>query len=146
MLEHRPAPICFSFVNSGSLLDALFVSPVSPSTEERLHDGGDSACGPLVVVFWVVVVVLVFFSTIRLFFPPFNDDLGTMPTRRPYWGQGTWELGTGKWNWGQGTGGRELGTTLHRRERVLLLAQVEPWAGGGGMLDARVGTLKWAEN
>ena len=28
--------------------------------------------------------VLVFFSTIRLFFPPFNDDLGTMPTRRPY--------------------------------------------------------------
>ena len=153
------------------------------------------------MVFWVVVVVLVFFSTIRLFFPPFNDDLGTMPTRRPYswelragnwgrelgagnwgqqtgdrelgtgkweqgtggrelgqgtgrdleaanWGQGTWdrELGTGKWNWGQGTGGRELGTTLHRRERVLLLAQVEPWAGGGGMLDARVGTLKWAEN
>ena len=31
-----------------------------------------------------MVVVLVFFSTIRLFFPPFNDDLGTMPTRRPY--------------------------------------------------------------
>ena len=29
-------------------------------------------------------VVLVLFSTIRLFFPPFNDDLGTMPTRRPY--------------------------------------------------------------
>ena len=27
---------------------------------------------------------LVLFSTIRLFFPPFNDDLGTMPTRRPY--------------------------------------------------------------
>ena len=33
---------------------------------------------------WVVVVVLVLFSTIRLTFPPFNDDLGTMPTRRPY--------------------------------------------------------------
>ena len=33
---------------------------------------------------WVVVVVLVIFSTIRLTFPPFNDDLGTMPTRRPY--------------------------------------------------------------
>ena len=31
-----------------------------------------------------MVVVLVIFSTIRLFFPPFNDDLGTMPTRRPY--------------------------------------------------------------
>ena len=171
--------------------------------------------------FWVVLVVLVLFSTIRLFFPSFNDDLGTMPTRRPYswkkkvgtgnlgqgtgdrtgtgdreletgnwrqgtgagnwgagnwaqqtgdrelgtgkwrqgtggrelgqgtgrdlgaanWGQGTWdrELGTGNWNWGQGTGGRELGTTLRRRERVLLLAQVEPWAGGGGLLDARVG-------
>ena len=40
--------------------------------------------GPFVVVFWVVFVVLVIFSTIRLFFPPFNDDLGTMPTRRPY--------------------------------------------------------------
>ena len=34
--------------------------------------------------FWVVLVVLVLFSTIRLFFPSFNDDLGTMPTRRPY--------------------------------------------------------------
>ena len=32
----------------------------------------------------VFVVVLVIFSTIRLTFPPFNDDLGTMPTRRPY--------------------------------------------------------------
>ena len=31
-----------------------------------------------------MLVVLVLFSTIRLFFPPFNDDLGTMPTRRPY--------------------------------------------------------------
>ena len=29
-------------------------------------------------------MVLVIFSTIRLTFPPFNDDLGTMPTRRPY--------------------------------------------------------------
>ena len=28
--------------------------------------------------------MLVIFSTIRLFFPPFNDDLGTMPTRRPH--------------------------------------------------------------
>ena len=34
--------------------------------------------------FWVVLVVFVLFSTIRLFFPSFNDDLGTMPTRRPY--------------------------------------------------------------
>ena len=33
---------------------------------------------------WVALGVLVLFSTIRLFFPPFNDDLGTMPTRRPY--------------------------------------------------------------
>ena len=31
---------------------------------------------------WVVLGLLVLFSTIRLFFPPFNDDLGTMPTRR----------------------------------------------------------------
>ena len=36
-------------------------------------------------------------------------------------------------NWGQGTG-----PTLRRQERVLL-AQVEPWAGGGRMPDARVG-------
>ena len=46
-----------------------------PSTEERLQDGGDSAlgCGWLLVfVGWVVFV------------PSFNDDLGTMPTRRPY--------------------------------------------------------------
>ena len=35
-------------------------------------------------LFWVVFVVLVLFSTIRLFFPPFNHDLGTMPTRRPH--------------------------------------------------------------
>ena len=28
---------------------------------------------------------------------------------------------------------------MRRRERVLLLAQVEPWAGGGRMLDERVG-------
>ena len=51
------------------------------------------------------------------------------------------ELGTG--NWGQQTGDRELGAgnwrTTRRRERVLLLAQVEPWAGGGRMLDERVG-------
>ena len=40
--------------------------------------------GLLLCFFWVVFVVLVLFSTIRLFFPPFNDDLGTMPTRRPY--------------------------------------------------------------
>ena len=53
-------------------------------------------------------------------------------------GQGTGDR-LGNWNWGQGTGGRELGTTLRRRERVLLLAQVEPWAGGGRVLDARVG-------
>ena len=38
----------------------------------------------LLLWFLVVFVVLVPFSTIRLFFPPFNDDLGTMPTRRPY--------------------------------------------------------------
>ena len=62
------------------------------------------------------------------------------------WGQqtGDRELGTGNWGQGTGTGDRELGagnwaTLLRRRERVLLLAQVEPWAGGGGMLDARVG-------
>ena len=53
------------------------------------------------------------------------------------------ELGAGNWdrelagNWRQQTGDREV--TLHRRERVLLLAQVEPWAGGGRMLDERVG-------
>ena len=66
------------------------------------------------------------------------------------WGQGT---GTGNWdrelgapNWGQdlgqGTGDKDLGAgnwTLRPRERVLLLAQVEPWAGGGRMLDERVG-------
>ena len=32
---------------------------------------------------WVVLGVLLLFSTIRLFFPLFNDDLGTMPTQRP---------------------------------------------------------------
>ena len=43
--------------------------------------------------FWVVLVVLVLFSTIRLFFPSFNDDLGTMPTRRPYsWKKGKLHL------------------------------------------------------
>ena len=44
--------------------------------------------------FWVVVVVLVIFSTIRLFFPPFNDDLGTMPTRRPY----SWKKKVRRWS------------------------------------------------
>ena len=34
--------------------------------------------------------------------------------------------------------GGELNTSLRRRERVVL-AQVEPWAGGGRMLDERVG-------
>ena len=72
-------------------------------------------------------------------------------------------LGTG--NWGQGPGGNwgrgklrqgiandpglcrlsknrkkqfHGGATLRRRERVLLVAQVELWAGGGRMLDERV--------
>ena len=36
------------------------------------------------VWFWVGFVAFVPFSTICLFFPSFNDDLGTMPTRRPY--------------------------------------------------------------
>ena len=36
------------------------------------------------VWFWVGFGVFVPFSTICLFFPSFNDDLGTMPTRRPY--------------------------------------------------------------
>ena len=36
------------------------------------------------VWFWVGFVVFVLFSTICLLFPSFNDDLGTMPTRRPY--------------------------------------------------------------
>ena len=40
--------------------------------------------GALGCLVWVVLGVLVLFSTIRLFFPPFNDDLGTMPTWRPY--------------------------------------------------------------
>ena len=44
--------------------------------------------------FWVVLVVLVLFSTIRLFFPSFNDDLGTMPTRRPHsWKKNAGETG-----------------------------------------------------
>ena len=34
--------------------------------------------------FWVGFGAFVPFSTICLFFPSFNDDLGTMPTRRPY--------------------------------------------------------------
>ena len=72
----------------------FLVSPVSPSTEERLHDGGDAACGPFwfcVLLVFLLFVVRVFFSTIRLTFPPFNDDLGTMPTRRPYsWDTGVW--------------------------------------------------------
>ena len=51
---------------------------------KEIDDGGDSACGLWFVLFWVVLVVLVLFSTIRLFFPSFNNDLGTMPTRRPY--------------------------------------------------------------
>ena len=36
------------------------------------------------VWFWVGFGAFVPFSTICLFFPSFNDDLGTMPTRRPY--------------------------------------------------------------
>ena len=34
--------------------------------------------------FWVGFGAFLPFSTICLFFPSFNDDLGTMPTRRPY--------------------------------------------------------------
>ena len=43
----------------------------------------------------------------------FNDDLGTMPTWRPYlWKKktGNWAQGTGAGNWGQQTEDRELGT------------------------------------
>ena len=49
------------------------------------------ACG-LWVVWFGLCWVLVLFSTIRLFFPPFNDDLGTMPTRRPY----SWKKSSGR--------------------------------------------------
>ena len=59
------------------------VSHVSPSVEERLQDGGVSACG-LGCLVLAGFGVFVPFSTICLFFPSFNDDLGTMPTRRPY--------------------------------------------------------------
>ena len=62
-LEHRPALPCFSYENSGPLIVISFVSPVSPSTEERLQDGGDSACG-LWFVCLVGLGVLVLFSTI----------------------------------------------------------------------------------
>ena len=88
-------------MNSGPLPVISFVSLVSPSTEERLHDGGDSACGLWFVWFWVVLVVLVLFSTIRLFFPSFNDDLGTMPTRRPY----SWKKKGSPWvtSWARAT-------------------------------------------
>ena len=77
-----------------------------------------------------------------------DRELGGRELAAANLGQGTWDMGTGnlgqgtgdrELELGQGTGGRELGTTLRRRERVLLLAQVEPWAGGGRMLDARVG-------
>ena len=44
----------------------------------------ESACGLGCLVFGLVFGVFVPFSTICLFFPSFNDDLGTMPTRRPY--------------------------------------------------------------
>ena len=51
LLGHRPALPCFSFENSGPLIVIGFASPVSPSTEERLQDGGDSACGLWFVCF-----------------------------------------------------------------------------------------------
>ena len=44
----------------------------------------ESACGLGWLVFGLFFGVFVPFSTICLFFPSFNDDLGTMPTRRPY--------------------------------------------------------------
>ena len=59
------------------------VSHVLPGVEGRPQDGGVSACG-LGCLVWVGFGAFVPFSTICLFFPSFNDDLGTMPTRRPY--------------------------------------------------------------
>ena len=51
----------------------------------RFTDGGDLAFGRwLAVGFFGCWVVFVPFSTIWLSFLSFNDDLGTMPTRRPY--------------------------------------------------------------
>ena len=44
----------------------------------------ESACGLGCLAFGLFFGVFVPFSTICLFFPSFNDDLGTMPTRRPY--------------------------------------------------------------
>ena len=44
----------------------------------------ESACGLGCLVLGWFFGVFVPFSTICLFFPSFNDDLGTMPTRRPH--------------------------------------------------------------
>ena len=59
------------------------------------------------------------------------------------WGQGTWdrELGTGNWGQGTGTGnwGQGTGHYFASSRACFAAAQVEPWAGGGRMLDERVG-------
>ena len=58
---------------------------VVPRYRGMLLDGRDSACGLWLVWFVFCWVVFVLFSTDRLtVFPFFHDDLGTMPTRRPY--------------------------------------------------------------
>ena len=73
-----------SFVNSGPLLDTLFRLTLFHLAQRKDYMMVRLGLWAFGCGFWVVVVVLVIFSTIRLFFPPFNDDLGTMPTRRPY--------------------------------------------------------------
>ena len=105
-------------------------------------------CGVLVsclVGSCLVLGLLVFFSPSSCCVSfPFNDDLGTPPTRRPHswkkccpqfpvpsWGQGT---GAGNWSrelgqgigrdlggadWGQGTWDRELGTGNWTGDREL---------------------------
>ena len=83
LLKHRPAPECFSSVNSGpprhSFLSHRFhLAQRKDYMMVETRPVGFCSC------LLVFVVVLVIFSTIRLTFPPFNDDLGTMPTRRPY--------------------------------------------------------------
>ena len=80
LLKLRPATTCFSFVNSGPLLVISF--RFNRFTQQRkdymMVETRPVGCG--LFCFWVVLVVLVLFSTIRLFFPSFNDDLGTMHT------------------------------------------------------------------
>ena len=55
-----------------------------PSTEEILLGGGVSACGLWLVLFGLLLGCLCLFLHHLIVFPSFNDDLGTMPTWRPY--------------------------------------------------------------